>query len=202
MAPTARSIDLPLPHGRVRIRVATPDDEPALQAGFLRLSDDSRYTRFFTAVPTLSGKVLHQLTDLDGHQRLALAAFDPDRQSEIGTDDGMGIGVGRLMSPMAEPDVAELAVAVIDEYHGRGIGRILVSGLVAAAEHVGFREVRGFVLASNHPMNRLFLWLGADVRHDEEAETGVIEYSFDVATAAARLRATGVSVDVFGALFD
>jgi len=152
---------------RAMIRVATPEDAPALEAGFVHLSDDSRYARFFTAVPKLSGSVLRQLTELDGTKRLAIAAFDPDRASEVGTDDGFGIAVGRLISPEDEPTVAELAVAVIDEYHGRGLGRWLVAALVAAAEKVGFTELRGFVLSTNEPMIALFKDLGATIRTDQ-----------------------------------
>lgn len=186
---------------RVTIRVATPDDAPALEAGFAHLSDDSRYARFFTAVPKLSGAVLRQLTELDGTTRLAIAAFDPDRPSEVGTDEGFGVAVGRLIAPEDDPTAAELAVAVIDEYHGRGLGRWLVAALVAAAEQVGFTELRGFVLTTNEPMIALFRDLGATVRTDHPPEAGVIEFGVAVADAGARLREHGPSPDLFAGFF-
>ena len=186
---------------RATIRVATPDDTPALQAGFAHLSEDSRYARFFTAVPELSGAVLRQLTELDGRTRLAIAAFDPDRDSEVGTADGFGIAVGRLISPDTEPTVAELAVAIIDEYHGRGLGHWLVAGLIAAAEQVGFTEIRGFVLSTNEAMIALFRGMGATLRKDHPPEAGVIEFVVTVAEAGARLRERGPSPDLFAGFF-
>lgn len=186
---------------RARIRVATPEDAPALQAGFAHLSDDSRYARFFTAVPQLSGAVLRQLTEIDGRTRLAIAAFDPDRPSEVGTDDGFGIAVGRLIAPEHDPTTAELAVAIIDEYHGRGLGRWLVAALVAAAEQVGFTGIRGFVLSTNEPMIALFNKLGATIRADHPPEAGVVEFVVTVADAAGRLREHGPSPDLFAGFF-
>jgi GNAT superfamily N-acetyltransferase len=162
----ARHVDFPLRGGRARIRLARHEDAGALQAGFAHLSQDSRYTRFFTAMPKLSGALLGQLTELDGVDRVAIAAFDPDRPSEVGEDDdGYGIGVGRFIRPDSGGDVAELAVAIIDEYHGHGLGRILMASIVVAAQQRGVATLQAYVLNTNSAMLTMLTRLGA-VDHD------------------------------------
>lgn len=190
------SVVVDLAHGvRVRLRRAEPGDRDALRAGFVHLSDDSRYRRFFTAVPKLSGVMLNQLTDLDD-RRVAVAAFDPDRPSEVGTDDGYGVGVGRLIVTGDDPLVAEFALAVIDDYQGNGLGRTLMHCLVAVAAAMGLQRVKGFVLRSNTPMIALMGTLGAAATTDE-VEPGVVAYEFAVSEALRRLPDLGSDPDAF-----
>lgn len=167
----------------VRIRQARKSDDVTLRAGFAHLSDDSRYTRFFTAVPRLSGSLMRQLTDLDGHHRLAFAVFDPARDSEIGGADGFGIAVARFIRPDPAIPVAELAVAIIDEYHGNGLGQLLLAGLIVAAEKHGIEQLQAFVLATNLAMIRLLASHGARELVVEEPDGGVRTYELDVSTA-------------------
>src|SRR5680860_710762 len=47
------------------IRPIRPEDKPLLLDGFNRLSERSRYFRFFTKLPTLSDNQLHYLTEVD-----------------------------------------------------------------------------------------------------------------------------------------
>ena len=184
----------------VRIRQARPDDDAALRAGFAHLSDDSRYTRFFTAVPRLSGSLLRQLTDLDGHHRLAFAVFDPARESEIGWTDGFGIAVARFIRPDPAVPVAELALAIIDEYHGNGLGQLLLAGLIVAAEKHGIEQLQAFVLASNQPMIRLLASYGARELVVGEPAAGVRSYELDVSTAADRALIDPGVVTAFGSI--
>jgi len=167
----------------VRIRQARADDDAALRAGFAHLSNDSRYTRFFTAVPRLSGSLLRQLTDLDGRNRLAFAVFDPARDSEIGRTDGFGIAVARFIRPDPAIPVAELALAIIDEYHRNGLGQLLIAGLIVAADTHGIEQLQAFVLATNEPMIRLLASHGARELVVEEPGAGVRSYELDVSSA-------------------
>jgi GNAT superfamily N-acetyltransferase len=54
-----------------------------------------------------------------------------------------------------DPEVAEPAIAVIDEYQNRGLGRILLRLLMAAAQERGIRKFRATVLANNVPAQKL-----------------------------------------------
>jgi GNAT superfamily N-acetyltransferase len=186
----APHIDVPVRDGRVRIRLADHEDTPALEAGFAHLSDDSRYTRFFTAMPKLSASVLERLSDVDGRNRVAIAAFDPDRPSEVGAEDGYAIGVGRYIRTADDDDVAELSVAVIDEYHGRGIGRVLLTAVVVAAHLHEVARLQAFVLAMNSPMIGMLTELGA-VDHTDRGAYDVRLLEVDVATTIERIGGDG-----------
>jgi GNAT superfamily N-acetyltransferase len=169
----SRHLDVDVSGGRVRLRVAEPSDVDALEVGFTHLSADSRYMRFFTAMPRLSGRLLGQLSDLDGVNRLAIAAFDPDRPSEVGTDDGAGIGVGRYVR--TDDRTAELALALIDEYHGRGIGRVLLASIVVAADVHGIVTLQAYVLPNNVAMLAMMIGLGAFDHSDGAHDVRLLE---------------------------
>jgi len=196
--PPAPHVELTTATGlTVRVRQARPQDGPALQAGFEHLSDDSRYTRFFTAVPKLSGSLLRQLTDIDGGHTFAFAVFDPRRPSEVGSEDGYGIGVARWIRTKADPTVAELAIAVIDSYHGHRLGSLLMTGLVVSAHVHGITALSAFVLATNQAMINLLLRLGAERQTAEPGEYAVASYLLGVDTAWAGLAADPATIEAF-----
>ncbi len=165
---------------RVRIRQAHPGDEELLLVGFSHLSEQSRYNRFFTALPRLSGRLLKQLTDLDGHARVALAVFDPSRPSEVGGPDGFGIAVARYIQ--ADPAVpeAELAIAIIDEYQRHGLGDVLLTALHVVGRAHGLESLYAVVLGMNIGMTRLLVRHGAKLVHDPEDDVGVRRYRLDL----------------------
>jgi GNAT superfamily N-acetyltransferase len=164
---------------RVRVRQAREEDEDALLAGFRHLSEASRYARFFTAIPALTARLLETLTDLDGRQRVAIAAFDPSRPSEVGSPDGYGVGVARYIQ--ADPDVpsAELAVTVIDEYQHQGVGDVLLTALELVAAANGIERLEAVVLTSNGGMTRLLQSHGAVDIEPPEPDPGVRWFAID-----------------------
>ena len=58
-------------------RLLTSDDGATVDAVFAGLSERSRYLRFHTAMPRLTGSVRRSLLDVDGHDRAALVAEVP-----------------------------------------------------------------------------------------------------------------------------
>jgi GNAT superfamily N-acetyltransferase len=147
-----------------RLRLLQPDDAEALAAGFERLSEASRYQRFFSATTRLSPTVLAYLTDLDGVDRAAVAALDPSRPSDVGTGEGLGIGIARYFRRADDGRVAEVAITVIDEYQGRGIGSLLFRALAAHAYQQGIREFRADVLTENRAVQQLLHAVGGTLR--------------------------------------
>ncbi|MGI8793606.1 MAG: hypothetical protein ACR2H3_10590 [Acidimicrobiales bacterium] len=103
--------------GRVVIRALRPDDGPAIAAGFERLSEASRFMRFFSAMPRLSPTVIERLVAVDGTDHVTIAALDPDRASDVGTAAGLGIGVARYPGD-GDPTVVR---AVIDAPPADGV---------------------------------------------------------------------------------
>lgn len=153
------------------VRPIEAGDGDKLRAAFDRLSPESRYRRFFTAMPRLSESMLHHLLDVDGVNRVAWAAIDADAEGEP------GIGVARYFRLEEEPDAAEMAVAVVDDYQNRGVGSLLLRHLNQTAREHGITHFVGTVLANNRPM--LDLIESADGRYELD-EPGVLRLEIDV----------------------
>lgn len=144
---------------RALIRPLTPDDGALIAAGFRCLSERSRYTRFMTPLTELSEEQLQALTDVDNVNRFAWVAVRAD-------DPTQGMGVARFVRVATEPEVAEAAVTVVDDYQRRGLGTILVGLLAVAARSEGIRVFRAYVLEDNTPMRDLLESLGAKTHHE------------------------------------
>jgi GNAT superfamily N-acetyltransferase len=176
----SRTTELSLPDGGlVRLRPVVPEDKAALAEGFQRLSPESRYRRFMAPITELTDEQLAELTEVDYTDRFAWMAFSLD---EAGTP---GMGVARYVRDASEPEVAEAAVTVIDDYHGRGLGRLLLEFLGAMALENGIKRFRGYALEDNHPIRELLHRLGATLVHDSP---GVVRFELDLPARADELR--------------
>ena len=134
----------------VLLRLVEPTDKSMLVRGLQRLSPESRYLRFFTSKNRLSEQELSYLTEIDQLNHFAMGAV---RQLEDGSEEGLGVGRYVVLDEGA--DVAEPAIAVVDDMQGQGLGRLLFLRLVAAARERGITRFRSEVLAENHAMLKL-----------------------------------------------
>lgn len=134
----------------VRIRSITPDDAETVRAGMAELSERSRYLRFHAPIVTLSEAHVRHLVEVDhvAHEALVAEVADPTRP-----DGRRGLGIARYVD--AGDGVPEFAIVVIDEAQHRGVGRVLLRELFAAARRAGYTEVQAEVLAENTAMLRL-----------------------------------------------
>lgn len=170
---TADVEDITLDDGTVlRIRPLRAEDKQKIVDGLERMSPESRYLRFFTAKPRLSDAELRYLTEVDGHDHYALGVgrLLPDGS------EGEGVAVARFVRLPDEPDVAEPAIAVVDELHGKGIGRKLMEKLVAAAAARGIKRFRTEFLAVNDAMRDLVAKLSPDARFVASGPVVVAEF--------------------------
>jgi GNAT superfamily N-acetyltransferase len=155
----------------IAYRAIVPDNAAALQRFHHRLSERSIYLRFFGTKPNLSDKKATYFTNVDGTNRFALVALDPERHQEI-------IAV---VSFDREEDIerAEYAAAVEDRWQGRGLGLALTRCLIEAALKRGIRVFTGVVLPENRRMLNLLrdLELPERVRYEEGVEFVEIELS-------------------------
>lgn len=145
----------------VMLRPIVPEDKADLLDGFERLSPDSRYRRFMTSTGKLDDRVLRYLTEIDYVDHFAWVAFD------AGAPGRPGVGVSRYVRLRGEPAVAEAAVTVVDDWHHRGLGRLLLEALVPVALENGITTFRGYLLVENHPMAELLRSIGARLSVDE-----------------------------------
>lgn len=153
----------------VRIRPLRPDDGPGLVAGFARLSELSRYRRFLTGKTHLTQSELRYLTSVDGADHVAFVAIDPDRPSDDGNPEGLGIGVARYIRSPLERESAEAAIAVIDEYQGLGVGKALLTALGREAAANGIARFTGDTLSDNEDVAHLLDSFGIDTEMDVDA---------------------------------
>ncbi len=180
-------IDVELDDGTpLRMRLGTPDDRDELAAGFARLSAESRVARFFTGMPRLSELFLDHLVDVDEVKHVAIVAEDMSRISDVDEQTtGLGVGVARYIVSSTDAVRAELAVAVIDEYHGRGIGHLLLDALIDHAVGNGITTGTATVLSDNTKMLGLLTSIGATPRRDPDDRTIV---TLEIALGADRVR--------------
>jgi GNAT superfamily N-acetyltransferase len=161
----------------VVIRPVQRTDAGRLADGFSRMSNESRRMRFLLPKKALSAAELRYLTDIDHHDHEALGALDPD--------DGRGVGIARYVRHRDNPDAAEVAVAVIDEWHRRGLGTLLLARISERARDEGIRRFTGLVSADNVAMIALLHRFGAAItRINSEAGT----YEFELSLVAGDRR--------------
>jgi GNAT superfamily N-acetyltransferase len=132
------------------IEPITPAARPLIASAMSRVSPESSRRRFFTPRFRLSERELDALTVLDGHDRFALGAVVHSRD---GSPEG--VGVARFVRVPARSDSAEVAILVVDAFHGQGVGRTLLARLALAALARGIARFRGMVMTDNDPMLKL-----------------------------------------------
>ena len=102
-------------------------DAEALRNGYAELSPASRRSRFLTDLPELSDALLGMLVGgVDGvdHVAVVLTAYPT-------AGGARPVGVARLVRYPDEPEVADVAVTVLDTWQGRGVGRALLAAVLA-----------------------------------------------------------------------
>ena len=154
------------------IRRVQRGDAPLLADGFGRLSTESRNLRFLTGKAALSPAELRYFTEVDHHDHEALGAL-----SQV---DGRGLGIARYIRHPEDPEAAEVAVTVIDEWQGRGLGTELLKQLTDRARQEGIRRFTAMVAADNAAVIGLLRNIGADVRATDR-EPGTVEYEINLA---------------------
>jgi RimJ/RimL family protein N-acetyltransferase len=136
----------------VPYRPIWPEDAPRLQRFHLTQSPRTSYQRFFGHYPVLSDSQAERFATVDGHNRLALVALDPENHDTI-------IGVVRLDRDEGT-DRAEYAAVVTDVWQGKGVGHGLSVALLALAREQGMRRIYAVVLAGNQQMLAVLKGLG------------------------------------------
>lgn len=154
----------------VLIRPIRPDDKRGLLQAIERVDPDSRYRRFFSPTASLTAAQLRYLTEVDHHMHEALLAIDPQTRD--------GLGIARFVRSPDDPTTAEVAVAVADDWHRRGLATALLHDLAARAREEGVKRFSASVLADNAPAVKLFRHMGE--AQGSAVDHGVVDLVMDV----------------------
>jgi acetyltransferase len=133
---------------RVLIRPIEPGDKEKLVNGLRQLSEESIRKRFLAAKPRFTAAELRYLTEVDGHNHIALVAV-LERHPDV------LVAVARCVRLPDRPDTAEMAIVVGDPWQMQGLGRELATRLADAARAAGIRRFAATMLGDNEAARRL-----------------------------------------------
>ena len=158
------------------IRPVRPEDKQLFVAGWEQFGEESRYRRFLGSKGSLSEHDLAYFTEVDHVDHEALGARD--------AETGEGVGVARYVRLESQPEVAEAAVAVIDEWQHRGVGGELLRRLTERARENGVQRFQARLFAFNDAMIALFGELGELEVRDADADQLEIDVELPCEPAA------------------
>lgn len=137
--------DVLLRDGRTaHIRPIAAEDDALLVEFYSRVSDESKYYRFFSPMPVLSERDVRRFTHVDHRDRVAFVLVLQEQMIAVGRYDVVAEGE------------AEVAFLVEDGHQGRGIAQILLEHLAQAGRERGVERFIAEVLPDNSRMIQTF----------------------------------------------
>jgi acetyltransferase len=159
----------------VRVRGLRASDRSMYEAAVSGLSRRSRYLRFAAPIHTMSRSLLARMMNVDDTRHVVYAALTADETTIV--------GVARFVSART-PGVAEVAIAVADDWQGQGLGLELLGRVVEHARANGLERLTATTLSENDGAARLARAIGFSA----SGRTGIYtEYEMSLGAA---LRAT------------
>ena len=134
--------------GLVELRPLRRGERDALLAVFDGMSPESRALRYLTGMLRMPSATLDLLTDVDGDRHVAWLA----------SAQGQPVGIARYVRDDA--GIAEVAVEVVDDHQGLGIGSALVDAVTTVAAARGVDRVRALLSPDNEASRRLVTRIG------------------------------------------
>lgn len=157
------------------LRPIRPEDGTEYVAFFNALDpDDVRY-RMFIRMRELPPSQLARLTQIDYDREMA---FIVTRDGEGGRSEILGSA-----RAIADPDniAAEFAIIVRSDLKGLGLGRILMTKLIAYCRSRGTREIVGEALSHNRRVLNMVSRLGFDIKPSPDAGTMLLRLDLESA---------------------
>jgi GNAT superfamily N-acetyltransferase len=159
---TLPSVELDVAGETVRagVRPMLDGERETVLEVFDGMSPASRRMRFLTAVPRLPGGMLRLLTAVD-HERHGAWVVEVD---------GRPVAIARWVR-LGTSSTAEISLAVVDAWQGRGLGRYLLQLLGVAAAEAGVTDFAWSLDVENRRVLRLLSGLDGSRRTAD----GVVE---------------------------
>ncbi|HOO70828.1 MAG TPA: GNAT family N-acetyltransferase [Spirochaetota bacterium] len=150
----------------VQFRPVKIDDEPLIKDLFYSLSDKSLQRRFMSIRKDVPHKMRQEFVVIDYTKELIILATVEENGKEI------AVGMGQTIKDV-NTQTAEVAFAVRDTYHDKGIGTELLSYLTMLAKKDGLQGFTADVLVENKPMLHVFEKMDFDL--EKKVEYGAYE---------------------------
>jgi acyl-CoA synthetase (NDP forming)/GNAT superfamily N-acetyltransferase len=156
----------------VEIRLARPDDFDAVKAMHQAMSPNNTYLRFFN--------ISRRAAEIEARRICRNPA--PGSAALLALADGEVVGVASYAPTGGHAGQAEVAFAVADHMHQRGIATLLLEHLVSYARSQQVTTFKAETLTENKAMLKVFADAGLPVeRHYAD---GVFELTFPLPTQA------------------
>src|SRR3954451_21187143 len=136
----------------LEIRPIEPGHKASLAAAVDESSDDAVYRRFLNPHGRLTASELRYLTEIAHRDHEAVVALDP-----AGT---RSVGVARYVRDHERRTSAEIAVAVLESWQGRGARRAPIHWPADSAGDEGITEFTALMVPDNAPIGALLAVLG------------------------------------------
>lgn len=140
----------------VRVRPVAPADHAAVGRLYGHMSPENLRLRFFSSSPLVAQKAADALC----------TGVGPGDRALVAEADGGLVGLAEYHAAGPSgggPASAEVALAVADEWHHRGVGTLLLEHLVDCARADGLQELTAEALSENLPVIKVFADLGLPV---------------------------------------
>ncbi len=174
--PVAATYALLTDGGMVEVRPARRQDFEAVRAMHAALSPDNMYLRFFSMSPAAAEQEARRVCREPDTEHAALLAWQDGRLAGVGAYELTG-----------KPGVAEVAFAVPDDMHGRGIASLLLEHLVWQARQRGLATFTAETLAENSAMLRVFADAGLPAKRRIAGDTVELTFPLPGGDDASRL---------------
>ena len=149
----------------VDVRPARRQDHEAVRAMHAAMSPENMYLRFFSMSPAAAEWEAKRICREPDSDHAALLAWQGDRL--------VGVAAYELAG---KPGIAEVAFAVPDDMHGRGVASLLLEHLVWLARQRDLQAFTAETLAENSSMLRVFADAGLPAKR--RISSGVVELTF------------------------
>lgn len=168
--PNSQAHRVKLPGGSSAvIRPIRPDDGPRLSEALRQLSPESQHRRFLFSKGSFSPAELDYFTHCDGVHHLALVLV------EIGSNglEDQFVAVARSIRDKVDAGLAEVAIAVADDWQHHGVGEMLIRALASSAWDARIRSWYAILFTNNFAMRKLLESVGQK-QSEQPEDVGVV----------------------------
>ncbi|WP_234999359.1 GNAT family N-acetyltransferase [Roseovarius albus] len=129
-------------------------DATSLMAFFSELSEQTLFSRFMIALPTVPPSIFERLCDVDGNRHVGIVALD---------SNGNLIAEARYIRDQDSETSAEFALSIAEGWRGIGLATSMMKEIETEAQKNGIETLWADVLAENASMLALARKLGYQI---------------------------------------